>query len=101
MSKTVHVLEKAGLMKLIEGNIHDSGYWKVSPTVAESLIGGDIYFHKKQKEASYFGGKILSYRVHEEEDEHRGRIIFRFESSREHRNVLSGDGGWSNAMKII
>jgi len=101
MTKTVHLLEKHGLMTKLEGNVHESGFWKVSPKIAESLVGGDIYFHKKQKESSYFGGKILGFRIHEEEDERKGRVIFKFESARDHRDVMSGDGGWSNAMKII
>ena len=79
MTKTIHLLEKAGLIKKLDGNIHESGFWKLTPMIAESLIGGDIYFHKKQKEASYFGGKILAYRLHEENDERCGRIIFQFE----------------------
>ena len=101
MTKTIHLLEKESLMKKLEGDVHESGFWKVTPKVAESLIGGDIYFHKKQKESSYFGGKILGYRIHEENDERHGRIIFRFEACRDHRDVLSGSGGWSNSMKII
>ena len=101
MARKIHVIEKADLIRRIEDNIHESGYWDIKPQTAESLIGGDIYFHRKQKEESFFGGKILAYRIHEEEDERKGRIIFRFEFSREHRNILSGSGGWSNAMKII
>src|SRR3954469_894384 len=92
MAKKIHLIEKAGLFKKLDGNIHESGFWAVTPEVAESLIGGDVYFHKKQKETSFFGGKILSYRVHEEEDEHKGRIIFKFEFSRDHRDVSAGDG---------
>jgi len=64
-------------------------------------MGADIYFHKKQKEPSFYGGKIISYRIYNENDKHKGRIIFRFEYARDHRGVLAGAGGWSNEMKIV
>lgn len=101
MTKNIHVLERTEIIKKIEGQIHECGFWKLTPEAAESLIGGDIYFHKKQKEPSFFGGKILGFRVHEEEDERHGRIVFRFEYSGECRNVQPGAGGWSNQMKIV
>jgi hypothetical protein len=102
MPRRIHLIEKLNLIQRIEGNIHESGYWEVSSQIAHDLVGGDIYFHRKQKEPSFFGGKILSYRIHEADDEYpRGRIIFRFEFSQKHRGVLAGDGGWSYEKKII
>src|SRR6266853_4691835 len=99
MTRKIHLIERMGHIQKIEGRIHESGLWDITPQTAQSLVGGDIYFHKKQKEVSYFGGKILGYRVHEGNDEYHGRIIFRFESSTEHKNVHSGEGGWSNEKK--
>ena len=101
MSKRIHCIEKLGLFQRIEGNIYDSGYWDVSLLRAEALVGGDIYFHKKQKEPSFFGGKIFGVRVHDKDDEYKGRILFRFEFTRDHRGVMAGDGGWSFAMKVV
>ena|SRR5256885_927522 len=102
MSRRIHLIEKLNLIQRIEGNIHESGYWEVAPQIAAELVGGDIYFHKKQKEPSFFGGKILAYRIHEADDEYpRGRIIFRFEATRDHRGVLAGAGGWSYEKKIV
>ena len=101
MTRKIHLIERMGHIQKIEGRICESGLWDVSPSMAQSLIGGDIYFHKKQKEASYFGGKILGYRIHESDDQYDGRIIFRFEPSTEHKNVSSGIGGWSNEKKIV
>ncbi|MET0645373.1 MAG: hypothetical protein ABW208_02060 [Pyrinomonadaceae bacterium] len=105
MPRRIHLIERVGHFKKLEGNVIESWCWKVSPQTAESLVGGDIYFHKGQKEPSYFGGKILSYRVHDSDEGEfplcRGRVIFTFESSREHRNVSAGDGGWSYQQKIV
>ena len=100
MPSGIHFIEKLGMFKKLEGNILESGLWDVPLQTAEALVGGDIYFHKKQKEPSYFGGKILGYRIHEEDDEYRGRIIFRFEPSRAHKNQLAG-GSWSSFEKKI
>ncbi len=101
MTRKIHLIERMGHIEKLEAGIFESGLWDVSPPTARSLVGGDIYFHKKQKEPSYFGGKILGYRIHGEDDEYHGRIIFRFEYSAKHRNVSAGSGGWSNEKKIV
>jgi hypothetical protein len=101
MTPRIHVIERLRNFDHIGGGIHDSGLWDVSIQTADALVGGDIYFHDKQKEPSYYGGKILSYSVHEVDDEYRGRIIFRFAYSRDHRNALAGAGGWSYEKKIV
>jgi hypothetical protein len=41
---------------------------------------GSIYCHAKQAAPSYFGDKILSWRI-QEEGEYKGRVVFRFEAS--------------------
>lgn len=105
MPRRIHLIERGGAFKKLEGNVIESWCWDVTPKAAESLVGGDIYFHKKQKEPSYFGGRILAYRVHDgsggEHPDCHGRVVFTFESSREHRNVSAGEGGWSYEKKII
>jgi hypothetical protein len=101
MAPKIHVIERMDHIRKLEGQIYESGFWAVSPETAQALLGGDIYFHKKQKEPSFYGGKILGYRIHEEDDEYCGRIIFRFEYSTKHRNVSAGSGGWSNEKKIV
>lgn len=82
MPQKIHLIERLGSFKRVEGNVFESWCWNVTPEVAETLVGGDIYFHKKQKEPSHFGGKILGYRIHDsDEEEHpecRGRAVFTF-----------------------
>lgn len=101
----IHFIEREKHFLRIEDNIFESWCWNVPPRTAQALIGGDIYFHEKQKEPSYYGGKILDYRIHESDEGAyagcRGRVIFTFKYSREHKNVSAGEGGWAFMMKIV
>ena len=105
MPGRIHLIERGGAFKKIEGNVIESWCWEVPRQTAQALVGGDIYFHKKQKEPSYYGGKILSFRVHDgstgEHPDCHGRIVFTFEFSRKHRDVPAGEGGWSYEKKIV
>lgn len=101
----IHFIERGAHFKPVGGSVYESWCWNIPPNTAQALVGGDIYFHKHQKEPSYYGGKILDYRVHDSDEgaypDCRGRVIFTFEYSREHRNVLAGGGGWSYEKKIV
>ena len=105
MPGRIHLIERVQHFKRIEDNVFESWCWDVTPQKAQALVGGDIYFHKKQKEPSYYGGKILGFRIHDsDEGEYpgcRGRVVFTFEYSREHKNVSAGEGGWSYEKKIV
>ncbi|HEX8160320.1 MAG TPA: hypothetical protein VF538_00355 [Pyrinomonadaceae bacterium] len=101
MPPQIHLIEHKGFIKKVEGRVHDSMFWDVPMQTAERLIGGSIYFHKKQKEPSFFGGRIIGYRIHDEADENSGRIVFRFEADPTYRGVLAGVGGWSYEKKIV
>ena len=105
MPGRIHLIERVTHFKRIEDSIFESWCWDVTPQKAQALVGGDIYFHKKQKEPSYYGGKILGYRIHDSDGGEypgcRGRVVFIFEYSREHKNVSAGEGGWSYEKKIV
>lgn len=100
MPERIHLIERESNFSKLEGNRCKSCCWAITSQKADALVGKDIYFHKKQKEPSYFGGKILEYEL-VTEGENIGRVIFHFEFTREHKNVSAGDGGWSNEMKIV
>lgn len=78
---------------------YESGFWAISEATARRAINGNIYFHKKQTEPSYFGGVILSYRVHDE-GEFAGRIVFTFQAMIGHKQIKTDRAGWSMEMKI-
>lgn len=81
-------------------NIFRSGYWVVSPTTADTLINGKIYFHEKQSKPSFFGGTVSHFEV-VTEGERKGRIIFFFEREPNCKNVKTSRSGWAQEMKII
>jgi len=59
MTRKIHLIERLKNFEKIEGRIFDSGLWDVSPRTAESLVGGDIYFHEKQKNHPTLAVKFL------------------------------------------
>jgi hypothetical protein len=100
---SIHLVERLNNMREVSTNppIWESGYWKVSIKTAESLIGGDLYLHNGQLEASHFGGKILGYRVHETESASNDRLIFRIAPSDAHKGVSTTTNGWGNEKKLV
>ena len=49
MTRKIYLIERLGHIQKIEGRICESGRWDISSQTAQALVGGDIYFHKKQK----------------------------------------------------
>ena len=103
MAARIHLIEKQGLMAPVEKGsmIYESGYWDVSQSTAQKLVGGEILFHKKQAEPAYFGGVIRSFRV-QTDGKWLGRIVFCFAADPvRFRGESAGRGGWSMEMKTI
>jgi hypothetical protein len=98
----IHFIERVRNQQRIDASQHEweSGYWKVSAESAETLVGGEIYFHTSQVKPSYFGGKIISYRVQSGGPDD-GRVIFRFRAALEFKGVLTTREGWGNEKKIV
>ena len=99
----IHLFEKDGRIHAVNFSAGEweSPYWAVGDAVAEDLkADGDIYFHKAQTAPSYFGGRVFDFRK-QPDGEGAGRIAFLFRFDEDHRGVMSGRGGWSQAMKII
>lgn len=99
---TIHLIEDLGNMRILNksNSEWESGWWALAPETAEKLIGGYIYFHKKQAEPSFFGGLILSYRV-ETNGEWVGRVIFQFKTGLEFKGIKAGSAGWGMEKKIV
>lgn len=102
MHPRIHLIENLGNMKILnkENLEWESGWWSVTHETAERLVGGHIYFHKKQAEPSFFGGLILSYRI-ETAGEWVGRVIFQFKTGLEFKGVKAGSSGWGMEKKIV
>jgi hypothetical protein len=98
----IHFIERAGNLNRVDAEQQEweSGYWKVSEESAQHLVGGEIYLHKSQVEPSYFGGKIISYRVQSGGPDD-GRMIFRFRAAIEFKGVRTAREGWGNEKKIV
>jgi len=95
----IHLIENDRRMVRVEGTTWECGYWVVGADTADKLVGGSIYFHAKQSSPSYFGGKILSWRI-QQKGEFRGKVVFCFESSPTFKGLLAGRG-WGAGSKVV
>lgn len=97
----IHFIEKEGILTREDKSTQnwESGNWAVATGTAESLVGGDIYLHKAQDKPSYFGGKITGFREINE-GQWKGRIIFQFTATPDHKGVKTSKSGWGMEKKI-
>lgn len=94
----IHIIEILNkFVKLPEDN-WESGLWSLDEPKAQKLVGGEIYFHRKRNEPSYFGGSITGYRVAQDED-NQDKIIFTFKYAENCRNVKTDKQGWAKNVK--
>ncbi len=96
----IHLVENMNNFKRLQDKTWESGWWLLDESVAKKLVGGEIYFHKKQQEPSFYGGTIIGYRI-EQDGEFQGRIVFNLRHCVTCRNVRTDKHGWSKDMKII
>jgi len=98
----IHLIEREGRFERVPKSKDEweSGYWTLTPAVAASLIGGDVYFHSAQREPSHFGGAVLGTRV-QADGVFAGRTVLKFRYTKEHRGVRAGAGGWGVEKKLI
>ena len=73
----IHLIENDNNFTKLRDKVWESGCWVIGEDEAKKLIGGNIFFHRKKSEPSFYGGSIRSYRV-KEEDPLKGSIIFEF-----------------------
>ena len=95
----IHLVESLNHFVKLQEKVWESGSWLLDEGQAKKLVGGEIYFHKKRQEPSFYGGTILGYRVHQEGEE-QGKIVFKLQYSPSCRNVRSDKSGWKKMMKI-
>lgn len=99
----IHLIERLRNQKLIdrESNSYESGNWNVKESKARELIGGKIYFHERQADASYFGGLITDVRILPETALDAGRAVFTFISEPAAKGVFAGAEGWRYEQKTV
>ena len=96
----IHLVEPLNHLVKLQDDIWESGWWRLDEDKAKKLVGGEIYFHKKRQESSFYGGNILGYRV-KEDGEYQGKIIFKLQFSQSCRNVRTDKSGWNKDVKIV
>jgi hypothetical protein len=88
--RELHVIENKGLVTLLDTKhfIYESGYWPVPEPDAVRLIGGMLYLHQTKAKLSKFGGIVLAHRREEEIEQYRGRMVFKFQATKDARGVV-------------
>ena len=102
MSSRIHLIERLGFITKVADSSGEleSGFWKLRQTNAATLLGGDIYFHKRRVEPSYLGGRIVGVRV-QPTGKYAGRIVFRFRAEARCEGVTTSKQGWGMEKKIV
>ena len=100
MNLNIHLVEPVNHFVKLQDNVWESGWWKLDEDQAKKLVGGEIYFHKRKREPSFYGGGILGYRVYPD-GEYEGKIIFKLRHRPSCRNVRTDKCGWKKNVKII
>ena len=96
----IHLVEPLNNFVKLKDNVWESGGWTLDEDKAKKLVGGEIYFHKKRQEPSFYGGTVLGYRVGQD-GEYQGKIIFKLQYSQSCKNVRKGKIGWKKNVKIM
>ncbi|MFA5322651.1 MAG: hypothetical protein WC373_08245 [Smithella sp.] len=96
----IHIIEPLNKFIKLPDDKWEIGWWSIDESKAKDLVGGEIYFHKKQQEPSFFGGSIIGYRI-DQDAQHEGKIVFTFQYNATCRNVKTDKRGWSKKMKMI
>lgn len=96
----IHMVEPLNNFVKLPDSSWESGWWSIDESKAKELVGGEIYFHKKQGEPSFFGGTITGYRL-DQDAQFQGKVAFTLNYNAACRNVRTDKNGWSKKMKII
>jgi hypothetical protein len=97
----IHFIENNHRMRAIpESSEWESGYWfAFGKEKAANLVGGEIYFHRAQKELSYGGGIITGFRI-AYDGAFKGRYVFRYLPQKQFIGVTA-NGKWMRYKMVI
>lgn len=99
----IHLIEKDRKIRPLRPGLltYESGDWTVSLEKAARLHGGMIYFHEKQTDPSYFGGRIVDHRVLPDGAPNAGKVVFVFDRLQEAIGVRTPREGWGMEQKTV
>ena len=95
----IHLVEPLNHFVKLQDDIWESGSWRLDEDKAKKLVGGEIFFHRRRPDPSFYGGTILGYRFSQDEVD-QGKVIFKLQYSHSCRNVSTNKSGWIKDMKI-
>jgi hypothetical protein len=95
----IHIIEPLNNFVKLAEDRWESGSCSVDESNAKKLVGGEIYFHKKRLEPSFFGGSITDYRINQDA-QNQEKIVFTLQYNATCRNVKTDKYGWSKKMKL-
>jgi hypothetical protein len=95
----IHIIEPLNNFVKLADDRWESGLLTVDESNAKKLVGGEIYFHKKRLEPSFFGGSITDYRINQDA-QNQDKIVFTLQYNATCRNVKTDKYGWSKKMKM-
>lgn len=95
----IHIVEVKNSFVKLSNDEYESGCSQLDEAKAEKLVGGDIYFHKTRSEPSFYGGRIINYRL-ETGEAQKGMIVFILRYNKGCRNIRTDKNGWSKSIKI-
>jgi hypothetical protein len=96
----IHLVQPLNNFVKLQDNLWESGSWDLDESQVKKLVGGEIYFHKKRGEPSFYGGEIVGYRVNQD-GEYQGKIVLQLQHRLSCRNVRTDKSGWKKNAKII
>jgi len=95
----IHIVEVENRFVKLKSDEYEYRCPQLDKIKAEKLVGGDIYFHKTRSEPSFYGGRIIDYRL-EIDEAQRGMIVFILRYNEGCRNIKTHNKGWSKSIKI-
>lgn len=90
----MHPLERGG-------TTYESGAWIISAERAARLRGAMAHFHESKTTPSYFGGKIVDFRVIPAGRRNAGKVVFVFERMQESIGVMTSSDQWKLNQKLV
>ena len=103
MAHDLHLVERLRKLERISKNpdIYESGDWAIPEPRGHLYVGGNLYLHESQESPSYYGGKIIGFRMQPAGHENAGRMVLQFAALPSAKDVRTTKEGWGNEQKSV